>query len=279
MVTGMVGQSQIRRRLSQPEGIARVRELTAANPSMHRTELADRLCDELGFLDRRGRRQRGSCLKALRVLEDRGCVSLPPPRTRTGPSRPRRLEGPVAQPRELPPQVREIRGLELVLVETEGQIRVWNSLFLDEHPRGAGPLVGRQLRYLIGSEHGWLGGVGFAASALHLEARDRWIGWDLETRRRHLDRVIGMSRFLIRPSVRCQNLASHVLSVAVARARVDFERLYGYQPWLVETFVDTSQHSGTCYQAANWTRVGSTQGRGRQDEDAEQTWTDTVAGS
>ena len=264
-MTGVVGQSQIRRRLSQPEGIARVRELTADNPSLHRTELADCLCDEFGFVDGRGRRQRGSCLKALRVLEARGRLSLPPPRTKTGRARPRRLEGSVPEPREVPAQVGEIRGLGLVLVETEEQMRVWNTLFLDEHPRGAGPLVGRQLRYLIGSEHGWLGGFGFAASALHLAARDRWIGWDLERRRRHLDRVVGMSRFLIRPSVRCQNLASHVLSLAMARIGVDFERRFGYRPWLVETFVDTSLHLGTCYQAANWTRVGSTQGRGRQD--------------
>ena len=35
-------------------------------------------------------------------------------------------------------------------------------------PRGAGPFVGHQLRYLVGSAHGWLGGVGFAASARRL---------------------------------------------------------------------------------------------------------------
>ncbi len=145
-------------------------------------------------------------------------------------------------------------------------MQVWNALFLDEHPRGAGPLVGRQLRYLIGSEHGWLGGVGFASASLHLDARDRWIGWDVETRRAHLDRVVGMSRFLIRPSVHCHNLASHVLSLVTARMPQDFKERYGYDPWLIETFVDTNQFSGTCYQAANWTRVGSSCGRGRQDQ-------------
>ena len=50
-----------------------------------------------------------------------------------------------------------------------------------EHPRGAGPLVGAQLRYLVGSAHGWLGGLGFGAAALRLRDRDRWIGWDEET--------------------------------------------------------------------------------------------------
>ena len=54
---------------------------------------------------------------------------------------------------------------------------------IQDHPRGAGPLVGRQLRYLVESEHGWLGGLGFSSAALHLENRDRWIGWDWDTRR------------------------------------------------------------------------------------------------
>jgi hypothetical protein len=78
-----------------------------------------------------------------------------------------------------------------------------------------------------------------------------------------------MSRFLIRPSVHCQNLASHVLSLATSLVPQDFEKRYGYCPWLIESFVDKSQHVGTCYKAANWTWVGSTAGRGRQDRDKE----------
>ena len=58
-------------------------------------------------------------------------------------------------------------------------MRVWNELMIREHPQGAGPLVGAQMRYLIGSEHGWLGGFGFGAAALQLRDRDQWIGWDL----------------------------------------------------------------------------------------------------
>jgi len=45
----------------------------------------------------------------------------------------------------------------------------------------------------------------------------------------------------------------------------DFEGAYHYRPWLVESFVDTRQYSGACYQAANWIAVGKTRGRGRQD--------------
>ena len=78
-----------------------------------------------------------------------------------------------------------------------------------EHPRGAGPFVGPQLRYLVDSVHGWLGGVGFAASARRLRARDAWVGWDDTGRRAHLHRVLGLCRLLVRPGVACRNLASH----------------------------------------------------------------------
>jgi hypothetical protein len=72
-------------------------------------------------------------------------------------------------------------------------MRIWNELPIREHPRGAGPLVGRQLRYLIGSEHGWLGAAGFGASALQLHDRDRWIGWDGEVRRGHLHSTLAVT--------------------------------------------------------------------------------------
>lgn len=232
---------------------------------MHRTALADRLCDQFGFVDGRGQRQRGSCLKVLRSLAAKGRVVLPAPRTQPGRSSPRRLTEPVPAPQEVPDTAGQVRGLVLVPVETDAQRRIWNELLLAEHPRGAGPLVGRQLRYLVGSAHGWLGGLAFASAALQLQERDRWIGWDVETRRAQLDRVVGLSRFLIRPGVRCQNLASRVLGLAIQRLPQDFEARYGYRPWLVETFVDTRHVAGTCFQAANWIRVGSTQGRGRQD--------------
>lgn len=56
-----------------------------------------------------------------------------------------------------------------------------------------------------------------------------------------------------------------MLGQALRRLPEDFERAYGYRPYLVESFVDTALFDGGCYRAANWLRVGETQGRGRQD--------------
>jgi Domain of unknown function (DUF4338)/Transposase DNA-binding/Transposase Tn5 dimerisation domain len=167
----------------------------------------------------------------------------------------------------VPADVREVRDLDVVLVTTEDERRLWTELMIEEHPRGAGPLVGRQLRYLIRSGHGWLGGVGFGAAALQVAARDRWIGWTLSQRRAHLHRVVGLSRLLIRPCVRCQNLASRVLSLCLHRLAEDFSQRYGFAPWLTESFADRALVRGTVYRASNWICVGQTAGRGRQDRD------------
>jgi len=108
--------------------------------------------------------------------------------------RPRRLGAPVEVPRDVPAHAGEVRGLTLITVDTVELMRVWNEMMLCEHPQGAGPLVGAQRRYLMGSAHGWLGGFGFGAAALQLADRDRWIGWDAPKRRQHLHRVVLTAR-------------------------------------------------------------------------------------
>lgn len=263
----MEEQNQIKRTLATPESIELIRRLLADGTHANRSSLAQATCDHFGFLDARGRAQTAGCVKALRELERTGHFTLPAviESGRGKGKTARRLDAPVPLPQGVPAQAGDVRGLTLIKVDTLELMRVWNELMLCEHPQGAGPLVGAQMRYLIGSEHGWLGGLGFAAAALNLADRDRWIGWDPPTRGKHLHRVVGMSRFLIRRAVRCQNLASRVLGMALRGLAADFEAQYGYRPWLVESFVDTEQFLGTCYQAANWVAVGQSQGRGRQD--------------
>lgn len=133
------------------------------------------------------------------------------------------------------------------------------------HPLGAGPRCGAQIRYLIESPAGVLGGLSFSAAAWRLAARDRWIGWDDASRAAGLSKIVANSRFLILPTVTVPNLASHVLSTATSRLAADWQTCYSISPVLVETFVDGTCYHGTCYRAANWISLGQTQGRGRQD--------------
>ena len=261
----METQNQIKRTLSQPEAIKQINSILDDNDNIKRTKLADLLCDQFGFFDPRGERQRCGCLKALRELEQKGWFVLPKSCHTPGKIQPRRLAEPVPEPLGVPDEAGKISELRLVPVKTEEHMRIWNELMIQDHPRGAGPLVGRQLRYLAESEHGWLGGLGFSSAALHLEDRDRWIGWNWDTRRANLHHVVNMSRFLVRSSISCKNLASRLLGMAIREFPRDFEIRYGYRPLVLESFVDTSYFTGTCYRAANWQWIGRTKGRGRQD--------------
>ena len=92
------------------------------------------------------------------------------------------------------------------------------------------------------------------------------MGWSGGQRLSYLHRVLCLSRFLIRPGVRCRNLASQVLGQVLARLAENFEARYRYRPWLVETFVGPA-HDGASFKAANFVWVGHTAGRGRQDRD------------
>ena len=44
-----------------------------------------------------------------------------------------------------------------------------------------------------------------------------------------------------------------------------WQNRYGYTPVLAETFVEMPRFRGTCYKAANWSRLGETKGRGKLD--------------
>ena len=57
--------------------------------------------------------------------------------------------------------------------------RIWNS-DSQRAPAGDDDLRGWAQRAIWWLRHGWLGAVGFAAAALHLAARERWMGWSDE---------------------------------------------------------------------------------------------------
>ena len=233
-----------------------------AHPNKSRSALGAVVCEQFGFVDARGRKRRAGCMKALRILEAEGQITLPAPQCDLRISRPRLLDAPVPEATDVPSDVRLIQDLEIVLVRSAHQRAVWNTLMDREHPRGTSTFAGAQLRYLIQSAHGFLGAVGFSAAALYLKPRDAWMAWSHEQRSDQLHRVVNLSRFLIRACTQCKNLASHVLGRVFRRLILDFRAHYAYAPYVVETFVGPD-HEGTCFRAAGFHYVGLTQGRGR----------------
>ena len=262
----MEHQNQILQTLRGPESQARLERIVAREALNNRAAVGRRVCAEFGFVDARGSAQLAGCLKALNTLHKAGRIALPASRGGGGAPTPQRFDAPVAAATAVPGTVEAVAGLSLERVEQGRQRRVWNTLLHFEHPQGTTTFAGCQVRYLVVSAHGVLGAVGFSASALHLRAREAWMGWSAEQRQAHLHRVLCLSRFLIRPGVQCRNLASQVLGQVLARLPADFEARYRYRPWLVETFVGPA-HDGASFKAANFVWVGHTAGRGRQDRD------------
>ncbi len=79
------------------------------------------------------------------------------------------------------------------------------------------------------------------------------------------------TRFLILPWVQVPHLVSHILGRMAKIISADWHRLYAHPIYWLETFVDTSRFAGTCYRAANWQSIGTTQGRGHRAPTLEQT--------
>jgi Domain of unknown function (DUF4338)/Transposase DNA-binding len=251
-----------------PELLVHLQQLTQQEPPPSRNRLAQEACKCLAWFSPDGRMAVSSAKVALRKLHKRGALSLPP---RAGPEhRKRHRLRPSGRPlppiQGLPRQVQDVQGLHLYLIADhhDSLHTLWNDLMIGQHPCGDAPLVGAQMRYLIGSEHGWLGALGFGPAAFVLACRDRWIGWSTPARLGHLREVVGLSRVLIRKEVHCANLLSKVLNLAIGRLPGDWRARYGIEPRLLETFVDRSQYTGLSLSAANWRRVGHSTGRGRR---------------
>ena len=238
-----------------------------------RSKLVEQFCRATGWVNRRGEPCASSANVALKRLEDIGRVRLTPAQPRAARKQVRQLidDGqPLPPLPTLPDRVDRISRLEFQLLSDakDPDHLLWNRLIIHQHPLKGAPLVGTQLRYLIRCETGIIGAMGFGPAAYHLECRDSWIGWDRQAQQENRSKVIGLSRFLIRPGLRCANLASHCYGMVLRRVAQDWHQRYGVKPVLVETYVDRSTQTGVSLSAANGRRLGSSCGRGRSSPSA-----------
>jgi Domain of unknown function (DUF4338)/Transposase Tn5 dimerisation domain/Transposase DNA-binding len=248
------------------EILARIEQAVRGTADLTRCALARLVCEWVNWKDAAGRAKESSCRALLVKLERRGVIELPPARPVSFEAGERRSANLEEQWPRLKTTLQRLGGVELVVVNgNRAHSRVWRAMMKAHHPLGDGPLCGAQLRYLIRSDQGWLGGLSFSSAAWRLGVRDEWIGWSEATRAVRLPKIALNSRFLILPSVQVPHLASHVLGLATRQLAGDWQQRYGDKPVLVETFVDSSLYRGTCYRAANWIDLGLTEGRGRQD--------------
>jgi hypothetical protein len=245
--------------------IERIRELIAASPLSLRAALARQVCETFNWRRINGQLSAMSCRVAMIRMARDGLIILPA--ARHVQRRPRTsFVSPRSDPQPpLETAIGALNDLRLELVAPGNALSLWNEFIGRYHYLGYRIMPGAQLRYFIKAEEKILGAMGFGGAAWKVAPRDKFIGWTAEQRESRLHLIVNQTRFLILPWVRCQNLATRSLRLAIKRLPNDWQTRYGYRPALLETFVDVTKFHGTCYKADNWIQVGLTQGRSRMD--------------
>jgi hypothetical protein len=250
-----------------PDQLRCILRLIEEHPQASRARLSRLVCEQLDWRRPDGRLKDMSCRVAMLRMQEDGLLRLPPPRNRHHNGRPLRRRTAAGEPR--PPLTahapRELEPLRIRPIEGLQESLLYNELLDRYHYLGYQPLPGAQIRYVVHASEQMVAILGFGAAAWKTRPRDQFIGWTASQRQDRLHLLVNNARFLLLPWVRCPNLASRILGLAARRLPADWLARYGYQPVLLETFVQWPRYRGTCYQAANWTFLGLTKGRGKLD--------------
>ena len=251
------------RRFSRKQ-IAEIQHTVHSFSLLSRHELAQTVCEHLQWHTHKGENRVHACLHMLESLEQSGVLRLPQKVEHQSNRRPNKLEWSVRSEAQsdIDDELQQLTPIRLQVVSDPPQIREWNELVDRYHYLGYKKAIGCHLRYFVVDRQGrTLGCLMFSYAVKSLPYRDEWVGWQDQSYKKHLERVVNNNRFLIFPWVKVKNLASKVLSMACRQLPDDWQRHHGYRPVLMETFVDPSQFSGASYRAANWLLIGHTRPR------------------
>jgi hypothetical protein len=257
-----------RGRVATPEEISFIRGLIAEHPTESRARISKRLCRIWNWVQLNGALRAIVCNGYLLRLAEAGLIELP--------ARQKKSPGPHVR-RKIPPRVEidrspiscslsQLGPLRIRQVRRSPEERLCEGLIAQYHYLGACWPVGAHLKHLVLAGERPIAAMAWSSPPRHLGARDRHIGWTQEERRRNLHLIVYQTRFLILPWVRVPNLATHLLGCMAKVLPEDWQRLYCHPIYFLETFTDPSRYHGTCYRAANWTCLGQTTGRGKNDQ-------------
>lgn len=230
------------------------------------TEIARTICEWLDWTRPNGKLKNHECRLLLERLDHQGVLTLPPLR-RSGRRGPRlvALDPQTDTPMPIQASITELEPLRVVLAE-KSENSLFRQLIQRYHYLGYRTPVGAHLRYFVKSgDDQILACLLWTSPAWKMAARDLWIGWNFEQRRRNLQYIVNNGRFLILPWVHVKGLASTILARSARQLPQDWRQYYGYKPLLLETLVDATRFTGTSYRAANWTYLGKTVGGNRTD--------------
>jgi hypothetical protein len=263
----MESQIRYRGRAVTGEDIAFVRNLIAEHPGESRRALSQELCRAWGWVQQNGALRDMVCRGLLLELSRGGHIELPPPMySRPTPflsKKPSRIE---MDQTAVGGTVSDLGTLEFHQVRRTSSEAVFNSLIEHHHYLGYCQPVGEQLKYIVYAKDRPIACLAWSSAPRHIGARDRFIGWTKDDRKKNLSLIACNTRFLILPWVKVSCLASHILGAMTRILPKDWERIYNHPLHYLETFIDQDRFQGICYRAANWKYLGKTTGRGKNDQ-------------
>lgn len=257
-----------RGKLVTTEDVAFIRRLIDQNSGDSRWVLSKKLCQAWGWRQPNGALRDMVCRGLMLALDRAGYVELPArKRTPFNPLVQRKKPALLAiDPHPLQGPLSDILPLEIRQVRRTALEALCNSLIDQYHYLGYAQPVGEHLKYLVFAQQRPVACLIFSSAPRHIGCRDRFIGWPPQVRRQNIHLLAYQSRFLILPWVRVAHLASYLLARLARVLAADWHRLYHHPVYFLETFVDLERFPGTCYKAANWSYVGQTTGRGKDDQ-------------
>lgn len=257
---------QIQGRHLTERDIVWIRELIRAQPEWNRTRLSRELCAAWDWRNVNGQLKDMACRTMLLKLERLGTICLPAPRAVSVGNARRVIRSVAHDTTPITGSLRDLLPLRIDMVRTSAASALFRHLLAAHHYLGFSGTVGENMKYLVQDRHERpVACLLFGSAAWKVASRDAWIGWTPDKRQQSLSLLTNNMRFLILPWVTVPHLASHLLGRIARRIRQDWLDHYGHPVNLLETFVEQDRFRGTCYQAANWIRVGQTQGRSRND--------------
>jgi len=253
-----------RKLVVKSDEINQIKQLIKDHPSWSRRKLSKQVCEDFNWRQDNGYLRDMVCRSFLLELDRSGYIKLPPIKFRpNNPLKNRKKPAKVLLD-ETPILTND--NIEIVQVRSTPHERLYDSLIEQYHYLGYVYPVGEYLKYIFFIKDRPLGCICFSSTVRHIKCRDEYIGWTKLQREANLHLTAYNTRFLLLPWVSIYCLASQLLSRTVKIVSKDWQRYFNHPIYYLETFVDTERFAGTCYKAANWRYLGTTTGRGKNDQ-------------
>jgi hypothetical protein len=159
------------------------------------------------------------------------------------------------------------KALEINVIGKK-ELKRFKELAGEFHYMGEGHAGGDTMRMVVEADGEWVALFLWGSAAYRLKDRDSYIGWSEPQRAQRQKLIVQNRRFVLLVDRGAHpNLASRILGQMIRELPSLWQKRFGYEPLLAETFSDIEAREGTCYKASGWLELGKTKGYSRHRAD------------